>query len=431
MGDSVSYIAVSKAPFHEALTAPRTLGYPLLLKCVAWFSPEYRPMPWICFSFLAAAVFFFDGSLRRFGASPWTSLAASAALIYAALPLRTPVNQLLTDFCSMLLAVIAVGFLLRLVADGKSPAAWVGLAASLAAAYQVRPAYLFLVPLIPVLGVVFALMRHKAVGEKRAWQRLFTGLSAAAALPLLAWCSLRLWLVGDFGLVSFGGYNLSGLAVELLDEPTVQCEVSPRFQRLSQAILADRRRLGMSPAFGPGMRVSLRQYEDNFSTNIYQIAKPNVRRFFGADPVAVNRELTAFSREVIALRKGRVLLWAAATVLRAAAKIVCFEWIMPPLLVAAAALCVVRRRLAWGRAATGAETSSLRRDAGLLPTIAALAVFYFLAYIGVICLSGSYADSRLVVPAGIFFPSLLLLAIAGEWEKICRLRHKVEICSAS
>ena len=348
-GGAASCIAARKTPFQEALTGSRTLGYPLLLRCVACFSPEYRPMPWICFSFLAAAVFFFDASLRRFGASPWMSLAASTALIYAALPVRTPVAQLLTDFCSMLLAVIAVGFLFRLVANRRAPTAWLGLAASLAAAYQVRPAYLFLVPLIPCLGVVFAVVRHTAVGEKLAWKRFFFGLLAAATLPLLAWCSLRLWLVRDFGLVSFGGYNLSGLAVELLDEPTAPCEVSPRFQRLSQAILADRRRLGVSPAFGPGMRVSLRQYEDNFSTNIYQIAKPNVCRLYDADPVVVNRELTAFSREVVALRKGRVLLWAAATFFCAAAKIVCFEWIMPPLLVAAAVSFVVRRRLRGAR----------------------------------------------------------------------------------
>ena len=79
----------------------------------------------------------------------------------------------------------------------------------------------------------------------------------------------------------------------------------------------------------------------------------------------------------------------------------------------------------------GAEVSSLRRDAGLLPTMAVLAVPYFLAYIGFVCLSGSTADSRLVVPAGIFFPSLLLLAIADQGEKIYSLCRKGKPCSAS
>jgi hypothetical protein len=422
VGDSVSYIAASNAPFREWLTGPRTLGYPLLLKCVAWFSPEYRPMPWISFSLLAATVLFFDASLRRFGASPWMSMVVSAGLIYAALPFRTPVAQLLTDFCAMLLAVIAVGFLLRLVADRKAPTAWLGLAASLAAAYQLRPAYLFLVPLTPFLGLVFIIVRNKAVGEKLAWKCFFSGLLVAAALPLLAWCCLRLWMVADFGLVSFGGYNLSGLAVELLDEPMMDRELPPRFRQFAQAVLADRRRLGVPPAFGPGMRVSMSQYEANFSDNIYKIAKPNAYRFYGADPVVANRELTAFSRAVIGLRKEQFVLWSGATILRAMAKVVCFEWIMPPLLAVAAVSFLVRRRFARGRTAGVTKVSSLLRDASLLPTMALLAVLYFLAYIAVICLSGSYADSRLVVPAGIFCPSLLLLVIAYEWGEIRGMR---------
>ena len=274
-------------------------------------------MPWLCFSLLAASVFFFDASLRRFGASPWMSLAASSGLIYAALPVRTPVAQLLTDFCSMLLAVIAVGFLLRLVANRKAPIAWLGLTASLAATYQVRPAYLFLVPLIPVLGVVFTLVAKRPLAKGSPGN-----VSSPGCWPL-ARCRCWLGAVCGCGWLGISDWSASpgttsrGWPWNCWTNRWWIANSHRVFTSSGRPFSADRRRLGVPPAFGPGMHVGMRQYEDNFGVNVFRIGKPNVLRFFGADPVVANRELTAFSREVIGLRKGRFLLWSGATFLRA------------------------------------------------------------------------------------------------------------------
>ena len=414
--DTESYIVASQATWAEAMVGPRTLGYPLLLRAVDVVSPDYHLMPFVHLAMLAGAVFLFDFSLRRFGVSPWVSLAISSAIIYAALPWRTPVAFLLADFPAMTLAVATVACLLWVVAERRRILPWLGLTTCLAAAYQMRPAYLFLVPLVPCLGVAFVFLWSKGRGAPRIWKGLSVGLLAAAALPLLGYCLLRLKMVGDFGLVNFAGYNLSGLAVELLDEPMIDGELSPHFRPFAREIMAERHRLGMTAAFGPGLRVSLQQYEANFSGNIYHVALPAARRIYGSDPVACNRQMAHFSREVIGLRKGWYLLWAAESLPRAVMKILWFQWILWVLVPVAVVLPAVRLGM-WRR-------REKRKDiaAGVIPHVlwllAALAVAYFLAYMALMCLSGSYGDSRLVVPAGVFLPSLLAMVIVGQWEKI-------------
>ena len=428
--DSKSYIETSQAPLHEALLSIRTLGYPLLIRGVAAVTPDqhhgreidqYRLLPWVHLAMLAAAVFFFDFALRRFGFSPWTSLVISSAIVYAALPLRTPVDSLLADFAAMTLAVTTVACLLWIVADRKKRPfpGW---------RYGQPGGHVPGAALVPVPGSFDAVPGHwfclpveQGQEAPLVWKALLVGLLAAATLPLLAYCSWRWKMVGDFGLVSFAGYNLSGLAVELLDVPMVEGELSEQFRPFARQLMAERQRQDLTPAFGPGLRVSLRQYENNFSIDIYRVALPVARRFYGSDPLACNRQLSRFSREVIGLRKGRYLLWAAATVFRAAEKIVRFGWILW-VLVPAAALSLAAG-LWKGPARRGTSDVAAGGFPHAVGLLAALAATYFLAYMGVICLSGTYADSRLVVPAGVFLPSLLAMVIVGQGEKIGLLRR--------
>ena len=354
--DSKSYVDASRAPLADAMGGIRTLGYPLLLRGVAAVSPDYCLLPWVHLAMLPVVVFFFDFALRRFGVSPWAALAISSPLIYAALPRRTPVACLLSDFAGMMLAVMTVGCLLWVVAERRRILPWLALTLCLAAAYQVRPAYLFLVPLVPCLGIVFALVWSKGRALPPAWKGLAVGLLASATLPLLAYCLVRQKIVGEFGLVSFAGFNRSVLAVELLDRPMIDGELSPRLRPLAREIMAQRQRLGMTPAFGPGLYVDLGQYEANFATDLYKIALPTVRRVCGSEPRLCNRELSDFSREVIGLRKGRYLLWVVESVPRALMKVLWFQWIFGVLFPAAAVLLTVR--LWMGHAPQATKTSA-------------------------------------------------------------------------
>jgi len=77
-----------------------------------------------------------------------------------------------------------------------------------------KPQYLFLVP---VSLVTLFLARRTRTAESVAEMRfnLVAGIGASVG-PLLAYASLRCLLVGHFGLVSFGGANLAGIALNPL-----------------------------------------------------------------------------------------------------------------------------------------------------------------------------------------------------------------------
>ena len=173
------------------------------------------------------------------------------------------------------------------------------------------------------------------------------------------------------------------------------------------------------------MAVDLRTYEAQYSVNIFIIAVPAAKRLYGEDRTVLNHALTEFSREVVALRKGKYILWAIATYARIVLKIAAFQWslwILAPVLVT---LMLVRRF----RQRRQGSPLMVILDAGdhhTLLALAWLAPIYFVAAVGVLCLSGSYADSRLVVPTSVFVPPLFALLVVREAMAIRWLRHGVD-----
>jgi hypothetical protein len=76
-------------------------------------------------------------------------------------------------------------------------------------------------------------------GLGRLRRRLGLGLVAVSVLPYVGWCTLRSFLVGHFGLVSFGGYALLCVSGLWLTEPLVP-ELPEHVRPLALAALADR-----------------------------------------------------------------------------------------------------------------------------------------------------------------------------------------------
>ena len=420
--DSASYIAVSNMPLREALCSQRTLGYPLLLKAVTLASPNYALLPWVHLAMLFLATFLLDAAMRRFGASPWQALAVASGAMFGAIQQSWWIPAILTDLPALALAITCIGFLLWTVAEPRQPAVWCGLILSLAATYQVRPAYLFLIPLVPCLGIVLVYLHRKETGTPFQWKCLFLALVAASTVPYASYCLLRLLIVGHFGLVSFGGYTASGLAVELLDATVIENELSEHFRPLARVIIERRQHAGVKPAFRGGLSLDMRQWETNYCINVYKIAIPAASQIYGDDLTLQNQELAAFSKEIIRLHKMKYLLWIAYDFPRATAKVLYrswFTWIFAPLLVA---LSVVRRRiLRHPHIATNHESEKSRM---VFRAVAWIAILFCLATLGLLVLSGVGGDSRNVVPAGVFVPSVILLAMVHQltiiYESRCR-----------
>src|SRR5262249_28140453 len=153
--------------------------------------------------------------------------AVASTLFYADAVRACPPAPILTDLLALACAIHALAALVCTAAPDASFRDWALLAVSVCASYQIRPAYLFMVGLVPVLGLlVLGVVSPPAELGSRA--RVFAPRVLILALvPLLAFCSLRRAVVGEFGLVSFGGINVVGLAAQLLT-PEIARELPER-----------------------------------------------------------------------------------------------------------------------------------------------------------------------------------------------------------
>jgi hypothetical protein len=139
-------------------------------------------------------------------------------------------------------------------------------------------------------------------------------------------------------------------------------------------------------------------------------------------------ELAGFSHEVFHLRKGKWLLWAAQSWPRAVLKIAYRYWILQAAIPLLFLLFVVRRLRCGKQRHFADELVGAPWNAATLPTVLCLNILYGAAAISVVILSATKEDSRGIVPAGVFLPSLIGLLIPQELRLLVaeqRLRARI------
>jgi hypothetical protein len=257
--DSADYLEVSSASsLAEAMSyGIRTLAYPIFLKCVRVLSPSFTALPVFQLALHVLVVFLFYWGLRHIGVSGWLAMAISSSLLYSD-TIRTYGPFMLTDAPASSLAIATVGTLLIVIARPRNALAWFGLTLSLFLTYQTRPTYLFLL-LLPPLGLLLLGLVSPRPEWIRQRKRVGVGLAAICTLPFLAFCTLRWSMVGHFGLVSFTGSNLVGIAGQFLTEdlvPSLPQELRPLADRVleKQKRAAERLRLPPLPTDSDQLR---------------------------------------------------------------------------------------------------------------------------------------------------------------------------------
>jgi hypothetical protein len=426
--DSIGYIKISKMPLPEMMRSIRTIAYPLLIRGVALVSPNYQLMPWIHLSIFFPSVYFFYYALRRYGASPWQAFAASCGFLYAAT--NWLIGALLTDFLSQIMAVISLSCLFLLVCDKKKYSIWCVLGLSLMISYHLRPDYLFLIPLLPCLGILLLCFRRPWASESLRWKGFFAALWGVSILPYLGYCLLRWYVVGQFGLVSIAGYVSSGFAVEFLDEKMVETELSDRYLSLAREMLQKRQELCITSAFHGRWIINMKQWQTNFGKDVGEIAKPIATEMYGNDNVTIDRELGNFSHEVIGLRKGKYLLLLVYGLPWAAAKLLGRSWAIQALLSLTLLLWLIRRYLTRKHSFRHLSEQGHIREIGLLRALFWAAILFFFGKIFP-CLLVAYADSRYVIPTGILFSSYLALFSFRELKIIHAIRNMQGVKNAA
>lgn len=230
MPDTGGYLNVGSFP--AALAQTRVPLYGPLVELVD-SGGTFVLVPVLQTVFFFAVTWFLAFELRRFGLSGLAVLSVAAALLFSnslLLTSRTVHPELPAITCGLLAFAGAV----RLAGPALSRWAIVLVLVGAGLAYLLRPSFL---PLIFVLPVLYAGLR--ALRGERPFTAWTGAVLVAAALPFLVVSSLRAVTVGDFNIVSFGGYQMSGMAVLMLSEPVV-ARLPERDRALGERLLAAR-----------------------------------------------------------------------------------------------------------------------------------------------------------------------------------------------
>ncbi|HEX4954345.1 MAG TPA: hypothetical protein VF017_13215 [Thermoanaerobaculia bacterium] len=406
--DSTTYLYMAELGTpYQLLTNVRTPGYPLFLRGLLPLCPDRSCVPFVHRLLVALAVAGLWLGLTRWGLSGWTALVAAGPVLFS--PLVQQWSPLvMTDVPAAALAVGAVALLLAAVAR-PGHWTWLALGALVAATWLVRPAYLFLVPLVPLAGVGLAWLRGgsgSGEGKPARWRAL--GVLALVTLgPFLAYSALRWIVAGHFAAASFGGFNAIGIAASLINDRTV-ATLPAEDRPLAEEIQRRRKRAGLAP-IRRGSRMAL--WWQQYTPNVWDVAVPAVQAQVVADHgiekpgapqnswvhVEMNRRLSRLSLRLLAQRKGLYGRWLAYGWRHALAS----TWARPEVRWPAVALAV------------GVVLTLLRRrQAALRPALAlpALATAYYLAAMTLVLLVEP-AVSRYLWAAEILLPGFLLAGV--------------------
>ncbi len=418
--DSRSYVIGSQADsLEDTLSHYRSFALPLLLRMVGG---DGVPTTQVAIYF--GSVLLFGYALRVYASSPWLALAAATPLAYH--PVLALASMIQPDFLSAAMAVIAVSCLMLLAGPARAgrPLLWAGLTLSVFAAYHLRPAAVFLVPLIPAAGWLLRLCRKPA--HPRVSWRWVAALACVTALPYLGFATTRWLTVGHFGLVPFGGTNLAGLTANFLDAEVVRA--LPEEQKsLARKMLRSRQRRQWRPLTLDGdVQEAFRQYSDNIWRISVQAAEREIKAAnkralrSGKAPIerryhriVRNEMLGELSSSIIRLRPWLYFKWVRGALEYGLDQLLDFGWIRWPLLLI---LCTLPVALLH-RPIAGPEPSPHLVLLGLL----ALGLGYFLVYLLLVSLV-SFPFARYFVSTLLFLPSALCAELFALWRAILARR---------
>ena len=413
--DTPKYVAASQLPVDEMLSGILTLGYPLVLKAVDPLASGHGVIPWLQIGVHFLAVWVLDFSLRRFGASPWQAFAGALGYLLYAFNDNT-ISCVMTDSLGKSMAVIAVGMLLLVSARPRRIASWIGLLVATALCYHLRPAYLFMIGLVPILGFLLLRIRTGRDGDPFRWKRFSLATCGVAVLPFVGFCLLRLALVGHFGLVSFGGANIIGVAADMLDRKMIDTKLDESWRPLAHDIVQQHEDRGMESPFAGG-DISIWQWHRNYPDNVWRISYPAAERIYGSDPVVVNRKLSDFSRAVIMAEPKRYVLFLAYNYRDGLGRLLGRGTVLPVVVGLALLAFAARVLICPGRIHSPAAGDSSTLDAMIL--VAALFCLAKLALVATV----EVMVQRYVSAAGVLLPSVFALIAYGQIAQIVQARR--------
>jgi hypothetical protein len=209
--DSSGYLLAAQSgnPWGE----PR---HPLYGWWLMAIGPDYAAVPATQYVFHIVAAVVLYGACRFAGIDGAAALSLALAAILSQCLLIWG-RAVLPEMLSVSLLVLAIAAAVAAVQQRLFLVLLAFYAVALGLSYTLRP---IMLPAVAVLPLLFALMSRIVTREwfvARTVLLLLVGM-----LPLMGQSLYRLNAVGDFGLVSFGGFGISGMTVQMLTPEVVE-----------------------------------------------------------------------------------------------------------------------------------------------------------------------------------------------------------------
>lgn len=395
--DTASYRDYSMESVAAALNDKRTFVYPCVLRFFQEAEGSERLIPWFQYAFAAASTGFFMAALLRCGFSSWMAFAAASPILASHMVLEY--SSLLTpDLLAQSLAVVVVALWMIAVHTGWNARAYAGLSVSVFLAYQTKPSYLFLLAFVPIGGWV---ARWWLTPNYRDAWLVALRLALTSLVPFIAWCAMRWFVVGHFGLVSFGGYNIIGIAGQLLEKETLS-KLDSDVRPLAEEILKRREREKNWP-----VQRNYDSIESQFNKTVWDIAVPTASGLNDANSRLMNLQMAKLSGQVL-MSDPRAyatwLVWAAKRAVRASVEMA----LRNPVVMVAIPLMLAAFAIRWRRQKRGVELAEPTNDDGEFQLMVWTALGFALCKMGLVILVEPPID-RYCAPATVFLPSILVM----------------------
>lgn len=325
--DSASYIDFDWSSLKQILSGIRTPLYPAFVQ-LARSTMGISAIPFLHFAMMMLAVVLFYTGLTSIGFRPWTAAASAAPLCFSR-GLWDFGARIGSDALGIAMSIGCVSFFLMAISkysprcsatqpptQGPTQSShqpklaenniipisgWIGLGCLTLATILVRPAYLFLIPLWPVLAITLLPFIWG-----RTWKEAIQTaikMSLISVLPLLSYCAIRWTVVQEFGLVSFAGYNLIGITGQYVDSSDVY-DLPEGSRELAQRLIEFREEAGYHPS-----PYDYRSMVDLYNKTAWELAAPASETIYGTDTKQSNQALQRLAMSSLFLHPREYIFW--------------------------------------------------------------------------------------------------------------------------
>ena len=355
-------------------------------------------------------------ALRTYGLSVRAAAAVTASLLISNLLLIWH-NAVLPELAAATFAILALAHIFWLAAGRNFAWHAILLGVTLGLSYMLRPTLLPAILLFPALFAVLA--RLRGVNAVLAQSLL---LLLASLTPFVVVSTLRWQSVGDFNIVSFGGFQMSGIAgLMLTDEIAdrlppdlaplghkivlLRTQAEARGDVLPTPLNSEGERSFISAAIGY-YDIYARTYDNLLYGEILHLGR-------GQSWVAFNRQLLRLSLATIFAAPSRYLAWVVGGTARSVGRLVVTN---APMMLTIIAIAILYPVALWKRA-SGLVRPLPHQDIAVL---VCLTTAYVVAA-GALPVLVSFPARRYLDTTALFLPALgfyALFSLVSElWEE--------------